>query len=232
MCWIGSVCPSRSSPSFLPSSCALGVWPVGNSSMGPWPSGFQSVRFSQWKAQAQGWTSIPPWQPKSLSKFHCRLHPLPHYHLPREWKQLPGSHKPTDTAPFFNPAHTCVNKPSPISWRDLDTKSISCNLQMWNHKFPKKRVNFQSVALELHCDFTTPSIHRLIFLKFFYGPDRIMPGLRSSLRCQLKQVYKEPSDKCLAFQIPRSHSQWNEVQTMLWDWHPSISVLSPSRTPK
>lgn len=116
---------------------------------------------------SRGWSCIPPWQPRSLSKFQCRLHPLPHYHLPREWKRLPGSHKSTDTAPFFNPAHTCVNKPSPVVWRDLDTKPISCNLQMWNHKFLKKRVNFQSVALEPHRDFTTPSIHRLIFLKIF-----------------------------------------------------------------
>lgn len=57
-----------------------------------------------------------------------------------------------------------------------------------------------------------------------------MPRWRSGLRCQLKQTYKKPSDRYLAFQIPRSHSQWNQVQTGLGGWHLPIPVLPASHT--
>lgn len=74
---------------------------------------------------------------------------------------------------------------------------------MWSDKFLKKRSTFNLWPLwEPHYDFTTTGIHRLIFLNRSYGVDKSMPRQRSGLRYQLKQMYKEPSDKRLALRIP------------------------------
>lgn len=87
-------------------------------------------------------------------------------------------------------------------------------------------------CLKPHCNFMTISIHRLTFKNISHRSDKIMPRRMSGLRCQLKSTYKEPSDKCLTLQIPRSHSQWNQVQTLLWGWHLPIPAPSPTHTPK
>ena len=46
-----------------------------------------------------------------------------------------------------------------------------------------------------------------------------------------KNGHKESSDECLAFQIPRSHRWWNQVQTLDVRLISTSSISSPGHTP-
>ena len=64
--------------------------------------------------------------------------------------------------------------------------------------------------------------------------ERVHTHAKTKVRPEMptEKAHKESTDECLAFQIPRSHSWWNQVQTLDVKLVSTNSISSPRSHPK
>lgn len=182
--------------------------------MGPWASGLQSAGFSKGRYQHRmGAQAVAVCLHGNTELF---LSPTILLRAGYLWPTGSKSSSALTSPPSLVGFHLTL--PTPI--HPCAGQAFLCFLKSLWHKIhffqppevesqtPQERVYFNSAAiqrfgatLQFYYQHTQTDL-----LKYILGVEPKYVRQRSGLRCQLKQAYKEPRDKCLAFQIPRSHS--------------------------